>query len=98
MDADGIRAVLRICGDALLPRLFGEFLRWETLRDEGRVAANGCVHVTAILPKLVPAALSVRLRNLPLRGRLTLATQTQPLGSQNANANSLAEGCVRIRG
>ncbi len=75
-----IRTVPWICGDALLPRLFREFLRWQTLRDEGRVAANGCVHVAAILPELVPAALSVRLRDIPLRGRLAIAGQPGPLG------------------
>ncbi len=66
--------------DALLPRLFREFLRWQTLRDEGRVVANGCMHVTAIFPELVPAALSVRLRDIPLRGRLALARRTQTIG------------------
>src|SRR5580692_9347595 len=96
MDADEIRAVPWICGAALLPRLFCEFLRWQTLRDEGRVAANGRVHVAAILPELVPATLSVRLRDIPLRGRL--AKQTWALGRPHADANPSAETCVRVRG
>ena len=67
---DGDRAVSWIYGNAVLPRIFREFLRWQTLCDERRVAANGSVHVAAILPELVPAALPVRLRDVPLRGRL----------------------------
>src|SRR5580704_19610829 len=70
MDANEIRTIPWICGHALLPRLFREFLRWQTLRDEGRVAANCRLHVAAILPELVSTALSVRLRDIPLRGRL----------------------------
>ena len=80
MDAVKIRAVPWICGHALLPRLFREFLRWQTLRDEGRVLANCRVHVATILPELVPAALSVRIRDIPLRGRLALAGKTWALG------------------
>lgn len=81
MDAHAVRGLPWVCADALLSRLFREFLRWQTLCDEGRVAANGRVHVTAILPELVPATLPVRVRNLPLRGRLELARQIQGLGA-----------------
>src|ERR1700690_3444759 len=96
MDEDAVRAISRICADALLPRLFREFLRWQTLCDEGRVAANGSMHVAAILPELVSAALPVRLRNVPLRGRL--ARQVQALGSRHADADPSAETCVRVCG
>src|SRR5690349_9913435 len=81
MDADAVCTVPGICADAFLPGLFREFLRWETLRDEGRVAADGILHVAAVLPELVPTALSVRLRNIPLRGRLARARPIQALGA-----------------
>ena len=47
----------RIRAVFVLSRLFGEFFRRQTLRDEGRIAAHGRVHAAAVVPQLVPAAL-----------------------------------------
>lgn len=81
MDQNAVCAVSWIRADALLPRLFREFLRWEALRDEGRIAPNGRMHVAAILPELVPASLSIRLRNIPVRGGIALAREFRYVGA-----------------
>src|SRR5882672_4966443 len=75
VDTDGVRAVSGVYADAILSKLFRKFLRRQTLRDEGRLAAHRSVHAPALFPKLVPTALSVRLRNVPLRrGLISLST------------------------
>src|SRR5207249_4688998 len=48
-----------------------QFLRRQALRNERRLAPHGCVHAAAVVPKLVPAPLSLRLRDIPLRRGLT---------------------------
>ncbi len=67
MDAHILRAVSRVRTVFLLSRLLGELFRRETLRDERRFAAHGLVHAAAVVSQLVPAALPIRLRDLPLR-------------------------------
>ena len=63
--AAGIRAVF------VLSRLFGQFLRRQAFRDEGRIAAHRRLHAAPVVPQLVPAALSVRVRHFPLRGGIS---------------------------
>ena len=58
---DGLRA------DAVVSGVLGRLLRRRALRDEGRVAGDGARARAPRLPQLVPAALSVRLRDVPLR-------------------------------
>src|SRR5258708_27058129 len=67
MDEHGIQAISRIRGDAVLSRILSEFLRWKALRNEGGIAAHGGLHAAAVVPQLVPTALSLCLRNIPLR-------------------------------
>src|SRR5882762_6387162 len=67
VDADGVRAVSGVYADAVLSRVFRKFFRRQALRYEGWLAAHRGVHAAAVVPKLVPASLSVRLRNVPLR-------------------------------
>ncbi len=55
---------------SLLPRLLGGLLRWKAFCGERRFAADCGVHVAALVPQLVPAALSVCLRLVPLCGEL----------------------------
>src|SRR5215467_7532889 len=70
MDANDFRAASRFCTDAFLSRLRREFFRRQALRDERRLAAYGRRHAAPLFPKLVSAALSVRLRGVSLRGRV----------------------------
>ncbi len=59
----------------VLSRLFGQFLRWRALRDEGRQRAYRGLHAAPLVSKLVSAALPVRLRGIPLREELDEATR-----------------------
>lgn len=68
VDFDAVRPLERIQTVPILSRLLGRFLRWQTFRYEGWFGANGCLYGAAIFPELVSAALSVRLRHLPLCG------------------------------
>ena len=61
---DGFRA------DGVVSGVFGGILRRRAFRDEGRLAVDGARTRAARIPQLVPAALSVRLRHVPLRGSL----------------------------
>jgi hypothetical protein len=67
MDANGIQTISRVLADAFLSWILSEFLRWEALRHEGRLTAHGCLYAATVVPQLVPAALPVRVRNVPLR-------------------------------
>src|ERR1700687_11602 len=67
VDADGGRAVSGVHAHAILSKLFRKLFRRQALRDEGWLATHRSVHAAALVPKLVPTALSVRLRNVPLR-------------------------------
>src|SRR5204862_1067014 len=71
VDADGVRTVSGVYADAVLSRVFRKLFRRQALRYEGWLAAHRGVHAAAVVPKLVPAALSVRLSNVLLyRGLL----------------------------
>src|SRR5690348_9219108 len=74
MDRDAVRSVSRIRGVSILSRLLGEFFRRQAFRNERRVVADGGVHAAAILSQLVPAALSVRVREIPDGGGVAMAT------------------------
>src|SRR5271165_2731205 len=68
VDPDPVCTVRRLCTKGILFGLLGRLFRWQALCDEGRLATNSGVHATAVIPKLVPAALSARLRDLSVRG------------------------------
>src|SRR5260221_14548952 len=94
MDAIGVCAAARFCGNAVLSGLLGEFFRWKALRFERRIAAHRSLPVAAVVPKLVSAALSVRLRDVSLRGRLTSTARS---GRTNVHATHSAGGVAGIR-
>src|SRR5689334_17600280 len=71
MDAHRFRAVSRIHADAFLSGLFRKLLRRQALRYERRFAPHRRVHAAPFVPQLVSTALPVRLRNVPLRRRLS---------------------------
>src|SRR5216683_3124704 len=77
MDAHAVCAFFRLPGILVLSRIFREFLRWEALRDEGWFTAHGRLHVAAVVPQLVPAALPVRVRHISLRRTLILTTRIE---------------------
>src|ERR1700676_252802 len=86
MDTHGIRTVPRLQVHVFLPWIFGEFFRWQALRDEGRLTANCGVHVASVISKLVSTTLPIRICNIPLRGRLSqkervLYADSKPLNS-----------------
>src|SRR4030095_9092604 len=71
VDALGFRTPARIRAAVILPRVFCEFFRRETLRDEGGLAAHRRLYAPALLPQLVPGALPVCIRDVSLRGRIS---------------------------
>src|SRR5258708_29200348 len=95
MDAIGVRSAARFCGNAILSGLLGELFRWEALRFERRIAAHRSLPVAAVVPELVSAALSVRLRDISLRGRLTSTVRS---GRTDDHATHSASGVAGIRG
>src|SRR5579864_4213760 len=68
MDVNTIRAFPWFQAIPVLSRILGELFRRETLCDEGRLATHCRLHVAALVPQLVPAALSLRLRKVPHSG------------------------------
>ena len=54
--------------ERIVSRVLGGLLRRVALRDEGRVAGDGARTAAALVPQLVPPALSLRLRSVSLRG------------------------------
>src|ERR1700680_4811449 len=74
VDLDSIRALPRIRALPVLSRIFRQFLRRPALRDEGPLRAPRGVHAAAVIPHLVPAALSLRLHRIPMREELMIAT------------------------
>src|SRR5689334_20491934 len=69
VDREPIRALRGVQDVSVLRRILREFLRWQALCDEGWLGAHRSKHAAAILPKLVPAALSIRVCGIPLRQR-----------------------------
>src|SRR6266446_1462123 len=65
MDIQRVRPVPRIPSASGLRGLLREFLRRRALRPEGRLASDGCQYAPPLVPELVPAPLSLRLRRLP---------------------------------
>src|SRR5260370_366022 len=59
-----------------------------------RPAARGGVHAAAVVRKLVPAALSVRLRNIPLRGGLIKPKHGRPHGDACTITIAPARVCI----
>ncbi len=49
------------------PGYSANFFDGQTLRNEGRIGEHGRLHAAPIVSQLVPATLSIRLRELPLR-------------------------------
>src|ERR1700730_17326824 len=98
MDAHGVCALCRVSAIFFLSRVFREFLRWEALRDEGRVAAHSRMHVTAVVPELVPAEVPVCAGYIPLRVTLTPAERIEdntwlPRSLLNIPGQILPEPC-----
>ena len=83
-----VRAVSRLPRDGVVSGVLGRLLRRRALRHEGRVAGDRARAAAADLPQLVPPALSVRLRDLPLRREtvVELATAVRPRGSSPATS------------
>src|SRR5262249_52323162 len=87
VDRHAVRAVPRLRRvHRAIPRIFGRFLRRQALRAEGRVLGHGGAAHAEELPQLVPGALSVRLREVPLRALipfevLALARGAEPWGT-----------------
>src|SRR5262245_48207197 len=98
MDANDFCAASWLCAYALLSWLLSEFFRREALRYEGRLAAHGRVHVAALFPELVPAALSIRLRSISVRGRIILEHKqvTLALGSRDDRPSPFAKGSLGV--
>ncbi len=69
MDVDGVRSAAGLHAPAVVSRVLRRLLRRRTRRDEGRLAGHGRRAGAAVLPQLVPAALSIRLRDVPVRPR-----------------------------
>src|SRR5262245_61345252 len=72
----------RLCG------LFRRLLRWQALRPQGRLVGDGGRARASELPKLVPGALSVRVRQVPLRDN-----GIGPAGSKSG-ATIIADSCT----
>src|SRR5712671_389523 len=70
MDAHSLCSLSWVPAISVLSRLLREFFRRKTLRHERRFASHGRVHAAAVVSQLVPAPLSIRLRNFPLRRTL----------------------------
>src|SRR5262245_56267028 len=71
MDTIGLRAVPGVQADPVLSGVLGRLLRRRALRDEGRVACHWAGAHSSDLPQLVQAALSVRVRHVPVRPVMT---------------------------
>ena len=73
VDDDAVHAVCGLHRDAVLPQVLGRVLRRAALRHEGRLARDGARARPSKLPQLVPPAVSVRIRDVPLRLRRAAA-------------------------
>src|SRR5438874_852837 len=72
VDVQRLRAVSWLRAVPVLPRLFGRLFRWPALRAQGRLAAHLPPPGPAVLPQLVPPALSVFVRYFPdCEGRMS---------------------------
>src|SRR6266849_526000 len=98
MDAHRVCAAAGVRTDAVLSWLLCEFLRRKALRDERGIAAHCRLHVTALLPQLVPAALPVCLRNFSLRGRVNRNVRPgAEMSSQTAQQLVLSDFALDVR-
>src|SRR5436190_20688694 len=79
VDEHDLRALPGVHRDGVVSGIFCRFFRRRALRDERRVAGHGARAAAADVPQLVPAAISIRLRDVPMRegGSMT----TPPLSS-----------------
>src|ERR1700730_6341134 len=89
MDAHGIRTVPGFQGRVFLSWIFGEFFRWQALRDEGRLAADCGMHVAPVISKLVSTALPIRICDIPLRGRLNKKERVLYVDSNPINSTRI---------
>src|SRR5262245_50186993 len=67
VDEHGVRAVRRLPCDGIVSGILRRLFRRRALRDEGRVAGDGARADSSVVPQLVSRALSVCLRDVPLR-------------------------------
>src|SRR5215831_3419903 len=52
---------------SFLSRVFSRLFRWQTLRHQRRIGANGSMYAASHISQLVPISLSIRLCRFPLR-------------------------------
>ena len=83
-------AVRRLRAAAVVSGVLGGLLRRRALRDEGRVAGDRARAGAPRVPQLVPAALSVRLRDVPAASAAAMS-RTQPRRSAEPRASFAAE-------
>src|SRR5207249_5786334 len=73
VDDVALSSLSRLPSIPVLPRLFSALLRRRPLRAEGGLAADGGAAAAPVVPQLVPTELPLRLRRLPVRGKLMQA-------------------------
>jgi hypothetical protein len=67
VDFHFVRRIAGVRTVSVLSGLFGQLLRRQALRAEGRIGAHRTMHVTTDIPKLVSTALPVRLCGISVR-------------------------------
>src|SRR6202140_3205597 len=100
MCSHGIQTISWIRRDAILSGIFSEFLRWQALCNERRFASHGFMHAGGVVPQLVPAPLSLCVRDIPLRrGLVTRAQAWEPfmLTYQTLPARHVSEFAAAVR-
>src|SRR5947209_2111416 len=73
VDVHRLRAVPRVPAVPVLPELLAAVLRWSSLRAERRFPAHCGLFPAGIVPQLVPALVSIRVRHVPAGGLLMFA-------------------------
>src|SRR5579863_3708901 len=97
MDRQRLPTVSRLPPVPVLRRLFRQFFRRHALCDEGRLHSHRAMHAAALLPKLVPAALSIRLRGIPLRTQLTFIPRSPPMRTNVVVASAVSDFAADVR-
>src|SRR5262249_48911293 len=81
VDEHLLRSLPGVPAAGYLSGIFHRFLRRRSLRPEGGLAGDGAGPAATDVPQLVPRALPVRLRDVPMRpeARMTPTTLTKPV-------------------
>src|SRR5688500_3035921 len=100
VDVDDIQAAAGLCGDGGVSGVLRRFLRRPALRAQRRLAGHGARAAAPQLPQLVPAAVSVRVREG--QGGFSLTSTKSPAHAPDpagpliaAFAADVAAGCAR---